>query len=174
MNRQEKDTIIQSVKEKFRDSKSSFIVGVQGMTVSAVQELRKNLRSKGGSLRVAKNTLLKLAVQGSPIENLVPYFKDQIAVVFVKDDIAGVAKILNKVSKDNEKLTLIVGTIDETIIDKSKISLLASLPAENVIKAQLCSALKGPMFRFVNVLNQVQSRLVVVINKVAEKRKENQ
>jgi len=173
MNRQEKEAVIQTVKDEFKNSKSSFVVGMQGMTVGAVQGLRKNLRLKGGTLKVTKNTLLKIAVQGSALEELSPYFKDQIAVIFVDKDITGVAKILYKAAKENNKLTVIVGSIDERIINQSKIKFLASLPSDEIVKAQFCGALKSPLTKFANILYQVRSRLAVIVNKIAEKRQEN-
>lgn len=173
MNRQEKESVIRSVKDEFKNAKSSFVVGMQGMTVGAVQGLRKSLRLKGGTLKVAKNTLLKIAVKGSSLEKLSPYFKDQIAVIFVDKDISGIAKILESTAKENEKLKVIAGSIDESILDQSKIKFLASLPAEETVKAQFCGTLKGPMTKFANVLYQVRSRLAVVLNKVAEKRQSN-
>jgi len=173
MNRQEKEAVIRSTKNEFKNSKSTFVVEMQGMTVGAVQGLKRSLRTKGGMLKVTKNTLLKLAVQGSSLEKLSPYFKDQIAVIFVDKDISGIAKILEKTSRENEKLKIVAGSIDDSIIDQSKFKFLASLPAENIVKARFCGTLKGPLTKFANVVYQVRSRLAVVINKIAEKRQSN-
>jgi len=173
MNRQEKEAVIRSIKDEFKNSKSSFVVGMQGMTVGAVQGLRKSLRLKGGSLKVAKNTLLKIAVRSSALEDLASYFKDQIAVIFVNKDITGIAKILDRAAKENEKLTIIAGSIDKRVIDQSKIKFLASLPSDEIVKAQFCGALKGPLTKFAYVLNQVRSRLAVIINQIAEKRQKS-
>lgn len=173
MNRQEKEAVIRTVKDEFKNAKSSFVVGMQGMTVGAVQGLRKSLRLKGAKFQVTKNTLLKIAVKGSALEELSAYFKDQIAVVFVDKDITGVAKILNKTAKENEKLTIIAGSLDSRVLDQAKVKYLASLPAEEIVKAQFCGALKGPLTKFANVLYQVRSRLAVIINQIAEKRQNN-
>ena len=61
MNRQEKQQVINNIKNDFKTSQASFIVYMQGMTVEDVQQLRRQLHAKHGTIKVAKNTLLKKA-----------------------------------------------------------------------------------------------------------------
>lgn len=159
MNRQDKQLIIESLKSDFAQSKSSFLVGVHGMTVDQIQALRKTLRKEGGSMKVAKNTLVKIAADGMPgIQELEPYFKDQVALVFSFDKVTAIAKILSDFSKEHEKLQLVAGCLDEKLIDKNKITYLASLPSKEVLMAQLCGLLQSPVVRLAWIMKQVAEK----------------
>jgi len=170
MNRQEKQVIIDAVKGDFQQSQAVFLVGMQGLTVESVQVLRKKLHSSGGKLRVAKNTLLKIATSGSQSGAvLAPYFKQQVAVIFAHDEVPGVAKLLYETSKENEKLILVAGTLQERFLAASDIKILATLPPKEVVAAQLCGALNAPMANTVGLMQQLVVRLLVVLKQIAEK-----
>lgn len=173
MNRQEKQVVIDSIKRELKDNESTFVVGVKGMTVESIQSLRKNLREKGGKLKVAKNTLLRLAIKDFPsMEELTPHFKNQIALIFGKEDVPGVAKLIFNFSKENENFDVIAGAMHERVIDKAQITLLATLPSQEVLQVQLCSVLKSPIFRFVFCLNQLRFRLVAVLKQISSKKED--
>ncbi len=171
MNRQEKQLIIDSVKGEFKDSQSTFVVGVKGLTVGAIQGLRSDLRTKGASLKVTKNTLLKIAVEKiSGINELSPFFKDQVAIVFTKDDAPGVAKVLFDSSKKMENLVLVAGSLNDKVIDKSTILFLASLPSQDVLRAQVCGALNAPISNFASIMRLFIIRLALVLKRISEKK----
>ncbi len=159
MNRQEKQLIIDSLKSDFAKSKASFLVGVHGMTVDQIQALRKSIRKEGGSMKVAKNTLVKIAAQGVPgVQELESQFKDQVALVFPFDKVTSIAKILSDFSKEHEKLQIVAGCLDEKVIDKNKVNYLASLPSKEVLMAQLCGILKSPLVRIAWIMKQVAEK----------------
>ena len=107
MNRQEKQHIIDAIKNDFKSSQASFVVYMQGMTVEAVQQLRRELHAKKGTIKVAKNTLLKKATSDiAGVSELAPYFKEQIAVVFAQNEAPAIAKILFETAKKQTHLKL--------------------------------------------------------------------
>lgn len=170
MNRQEKQLIINHIKNEFEDSNSSFIVGMQGLTVDSVQQLRKSLRAEGAKLKVAKNTLLKRATQDLNLAiDIAPYFKQQIAVIFAKDNAPEIAKIISKASKENKNLTLVAGTIDNKVINKPQIEFLASLPSKDVLRAQVIGTIQAPITGLATVLNQTILKLLFALKQIAEK-----
>lgn len=155
MNRQEKQAVIDTLKGDFANSKGSFLVAVQGMTVSQIQNLRKDLRQQGGMLKVAKNTLLKIAAEGvATAKELVPYFKEQVGIVFIAQEAPAVAKVLHKTAQDNTKLKVVVGIVDAAIVNKDTIAMLALLPSREVLIARICGALKAPAARIAFVAQQ--------------------
>ncbi len=85
MNRQEKTELVTALKDQFSKSSGSVVVGYKGLTVNQLQKLRKGIRQNKGSFKVTKARLMKLAAQD--IDNaqlLIPYFKDQIGLVFAR------------------------------------------------------------------------------------------
>ena len=122
MNRNEKELVVESLRGDFRKSQATFLVGVQGLTVSQLQQLRRNLREHKGKMRVAKNTLAKIVAHDIPgMQELAPYLKRQIAIVFAMGESPAVAKVLWSVAQENEKVALVAGSFESRIIDKEMI-----------------------------------------------------
>jgi large subunit ribosomal protein L10 len=171
MNRQEKELQIQSLKNDFKKSHATFLVGVQGLTVSQIQELRKNLRAQNGVMRIAKNTLSKIASHEIPeVNELAPYFKKQIALVFAMGDSPAVAKVLYTLSQQNEKIDIVAGCFESHVINKDMIKFLGSLPPRPVLIAQVCGVIKAPLVQPIGVMHQVLARFLWVLKEVEKKR----
>lgn len=172
MNRQQKESVIGALHSLFSTTKGSFFVDYQGLTVSEMRRLRKQLRETGGTLKVAKMRLIKRALtdtQDSQV--LLPYCEDQRGVVFAQDagDVSPVAKVLRDFSKENESLQLVVGCLDAQLLDKQAIVRIASLPSKEVLLAQVCGTLNAPVTSFVSVLNQLIVRLLLVLKEIEKK-----
>lgn len=171
MNRQEKQHIIDSLKHDFQNAQASFIVNIQGLTVSALQQLRRQVYAKEGHVIVAKNTLLIKATDGMEgYDGLQPYFKDQIAIVFTNNQAPAVAKILAQATKEHEKLKLKAGTLDARVISFEQIEFLASLPSREVLLGRLAGTLQAPIVNYVRILNQLIIRLLWVLNEIEKKK----
>ncbi len=170
MNRQEKASLIETLKNDFAQSEASFLVGYKGLSVAQMQELRREVRSKGGKLKIAKNRLVKRAIEDvDGACDLHDHLKDQLGVVFATQEFTQVAKALADFSKKNPAFSLVAGCLDSELIDKDKISILASLPSKDVLLAQVCGTLQAPLSGLANVLNALVLRLLWVLKKVAEK-----
>ncbi len=168
MNRQEKEMVIESLKGDFSHSQASFVIVVQGMTVSQLQGLRKNIRAQGGQLKVAKNTLLKIATSDMPgIRDLNPYFKEQVGIVFVGQESPAVAKVLLDVSKENSRLVIVAGCLDTHVIGKDGVISLASLPPKEVLQAQTCGVLEAPLASFVGLLQRVVADFLWILDQAS-------
>jgi large subunit ribosomal protein L10 len=172
MNRQQKELVVQLFRENFAQSPASFVVGYRGLTVNQMQDLRSKLRKQGGSLKITKARLMKLALGDQKnAEALLPYLHDQIGVVFVSKEPPAVAKVLSEFAKDHEALTLVVGKLDGDMLDSKGIVRIASLPSKPQLLALLSGTLKAPMNRLVFVLNMQVVQLLVVLKQIAEKKK---
>jgi large subunit ribosomal protein L10 len=170
MNRQEKSSAIDILKNEFQSNEAAFIVGMQGMTVAQVESLRKGVRTQGGKFQVAKNSLLRLAAKDIPgVQKLSPYFKDQVAVIFVSKEASSVAKLICTVSEENEHLKIVAGCYESRVFDQDMVKFLGSLPPKEVLVAQLCGLLKAPMAQHVSLLNQLIARLLYVLKQASEK-----
>ncbi len=155
LNRQEKEAVVASLRERFSQSNGSFLVGVQGLTVEELQKLRNLVRQKGGSLQVAKVRLVKKALLGSEEQSdLMPYLKEQIAVVFFQEPLS-IAKTLSDFAQINQKLRLVAGRVESDLVDASEIKALGALPPREVLLGQLIAAVQGPLAGVVFVLGQV-------------------
>lgn len=159
MNRQEKSTVVSSIKTAFQKNSAAFVVNVQGLTVGQIMALRKELRTHGASMHVAKNTLLRRATaDNSAAHGLEPYFKNQIALVFASDSAPAVAKVLCTRAQQMDKLGIRAGLFEGAVIDARRVQFIASLPSREVLIAQLCGLLLSPVARLASVLKQVAEK----------------
>jgi len=144
---------------------------MQGMTFEAVQQLRRELYAKQGSIKVAKNTLLKRATSDMDgLNELAPYFKEQVAVIFAKTEAPAIAKILAETAKKQAHLKLRAGALDARVISAEQIEFLAALPSREVLLAQLCGTLNAPLQQTVSLLNQLIVRLLYVVQEIERKK----
>lgn len=160
MNRQQKELVVQLLKENFTQSPASFVVGYKGLTVNEMQSLRKKLRAQGGNLKVTKARLMKIAasdIAGS--DALKPYFKEQIGVVFATQEAPAVAKVLYDFAKDHSALQIIVGQFESQVLDAQTIGRIATLPSREQLLAQLCGTLMAPITRLAIVLDMHRAQL---------------
>ena len=167
MNRQEKEQAVQALKDDFKNSQASFVVEYQGMTVAQVLALRRQLRTQGGTFKVAKTSLMRrVASENAHIEGLSSYLKNQVGLVFAQQESPGVAKVLCDFAKDHKQLSVIAGYVDSVVINSDAVSILASLPSKDILFAQLCGTLKAPTTKLVHVLNMLILRLLFVLKEI--------
>jgi large subunit ribosomal protein L10 len=164
MNRQQKESVVELFRKDFLANKGTFFVNYSGLTVVQMQQLRRQLREKGGALKVAKMRLVKRAlVNVEGVEGLLSYCKNQVGVVFAYNS--------SEISKKNESLGLVAGCVDAQLLDRTAISRIASLPSKEVLLAQLCGTLNAPLNSFVCGLNSVIVKLLVALKEI-EKQKQ--
>lgn len=173
MNRQEKELVVGELRNSFVSSDALFVVSYKGLSVDQLQSLRKQLRARGGHLKVAKARLMKLAAEGvDGVQDLSAYFKDQIGVVSATHESPAVADVLNKFAKEHESLKLVIGCLDSHVISKNDIVRIANLPSKEVLLAQVCGTLNAPIAGFVNVLNALVVRLLWVLKEIELKKQQ--
>ncbi len=95
-----------------------------------------------------------------------PFFKDQIGLVFAKNESPAVAKVLYEFSKKNDALKLIIGRMDSHILDAQTVGRIASLPSREVLLGQVCGTLKAPIQGLASVLNTLVLKLLWTLKEV--------
>lgn len=171
MNRRQKEEVVETLKRDFQSSQASFLVEYKGLNVDQVLKLRKQLRQQGASFKVAKVTLMRRVASDVPsVEKLVPYFKNQVALVFAQSESPAIAKVLYDFARENQQLTIMAGCMDSVVLNKDSVKILASLPSKEVLLAKVCGALKSPLSGTVMVLSMLILRLLFVLKKIEEKK----
>ena len=172
MNRQQKETVVRALRESLKASKASFLVDYKGLTVVQMQQLRGQLRDKGGRLQVAKARLMKRAAGDlDGVEILLPFFKEQVGLVFAMQESPAIAKVLHEFSKEHKALELVAGCLEAQLLDVQAIVRMASLPSKEVLLGQVCCMLNAPISGLVRLLNMLILRLLLVLKAIeAQKR----
>ena len=155
MNRQEKSAFIERLRKDFAASESAFLVSYKGLSVPQLEALRKDLRSKGARLQVAKMRLVKRAVEGLDSSVITPMLGEQLGLVFVPSESPAVAKALSKFAKDNKSLLLIGGCFQAKCLDQDALIALSKLPSREQLLAQLCGTLQAPIAGLARILDAI-------------------
>lgn len=159
MNREEKAHVVTALKERFSGSSGSIVVGYKGLSVNQLQKLRRGVRQSGGSFKVTKARLMRIAAEDiQSAQPLIPYFKDQVGVVFFEGQSPTVIKFLHTFSKEHVALKLVAGSLESKLVDAAVLVQLANLPSREVLLARLCGVLKAPISKLAFVLQQISAK----------------
>ena len=166
MNRTEKVTEVDQLKQDFSKISSAFLVDFRGMKVVDATDLRRQIHKTQARIKVVKNTLALLATKGSPMEVLSDYFIGPTAIAYTSDDPVSLAKILNTVSKENPNLIIKAGYLDGSLIEGKRIGDIANLPSKQALQGQVVGLIASPLRRLVWVLNGTIQKFLVVLSEI--------
>lgn len=149
---EEKKQLVSEIKENFDKAQSVVIVEYRGLTVSQVTDLRVKLRAANVDLKVYKNTLVKKATADAGLAELDSFLQGPTAWAFSMVDPVSAAKVLVDFTKQNDKLIIKGGIIENKTFRAEGVKSLAELPSREVLLAQVLGAMQGPLVGLVNVL----------------------
>lgn len=172
MNRDEKATIVEELKGKFATAKIAIVTDYQGMSVPVLEGLRRELKKSTAEIRVAKNTLLRRAVEGTAYEEIAEACKGTTAVTMSYDDPVAPAKALVDFAKKNPQLTIRVACMDGKVLSADDLVALSKLPSKEVLLGQLLSVMNGVPTSFVRVLNGVPTNFLHALNAIGSQKEQ--
>lgn len=163
--------IVASLQKDFEAFESVTFISFSGLDVASIQDFRKQLRENKASVRVVKNSLLKIAAKKAGID-FIPeeVFSQETAVVFSLEDAVSGPKIVSQAAKKNDSIKIKAGILPQKALSSSEVKQLAILPDKDQLRAQLVGVLSGPMRGLVTVLEGNTSALVRVLNAYKEKK----
>lgn len=161
MDRAEKQQWIDTTNEQFGGAEIMIVSHYKGLSVSEMTELRQNVRKAGAQFKVTKNRLAHRALKDTKYEKVIDLFKGPTAVAFAEDPVSA-AKAMQEFSKKNDKLVLLGGAFNDTILDQAAIKQLASLPGLDELRAKICALLATPATRVAGVLQAPAGQLARV------------
>lgn len=170
MKKELKIKTIESLKEKLAKAKSFVLADYRGLTHHQLEEMKKAVKEVGAEFIVTKNTLLKLSLPSSIIQNLSSSLAGPTATLFSYQDEIAPLPILAKFIKNFGLPKIKIGVLGEKVLSSEEITRLASLPSKEVLVAQLIGQLKSPFYGLHRVLSWNTSKLVLILGSSKEKR----
>ena len=166
MQREDKERIVEELKQRFRDTQTLLVADYRGLTVTELDRLREQLRAHGARFSVVKNTLTRRAASEAGMEPLVTMLEGPTAVAFIESggDPVAVAKALTEAARTTRILQLKGGVLDGKPIGDADVANLATLPPADVLRAQLVGALAGSLTTVVGLFTAPLRDLVGVID----------
>ncbi len=170
IKKEEKAAVVSQLKEAFSDYQVLILTDYRGLDVESMNALRQKLQESGVTFRVAKNTLLRIASQGTDIEKVQDLFVGPTAIAISSKDPVAPAKILKEFAKDHEALKIKGGILSGKPLSVSDVEGLANLPDRDVLIAQLLSVFNASQSGLVNVLTGVIRGFLNVLHAYEEKK----
>lgn len=171
ISRERKEEVVERVAQAFQKSHMTVLVDYTGLSVGETQELRRLLRDNNVGYTVAKNTLVKRAME--TVEHLkntdTSIFAGPVAMAFGYEDEAMPAQLLHKFGKEHEAIEMLGGIDREgAVLTSEQIKALAQLPGKEELRGQLVGTIAAPLSGFARVLNGNVRGLMNVLNAAAE------
>ncbi len=170
VNRAEKREFVTWLNEAFRKSGSVVVAHYSGLTVSQMNDLRSKMGEAGGAVKVAKNRLAKIALQGTESESIVDLFTGQTLIAYSEDPITA-PKVAVDFAKSNDKFVILGGSMGATSLTVDAVKSLASLPSLNELRAKLVGMISTPATRIAQVVNAPAGQVARVIGAYAQEDK---
>ncbi|MBJ8122733.1 50S ribosomal protein L10 [Brucella abortus] len=168
MDRAEKREFVAWLNGAFKESGSVVVAHYTGLTVAQMSDLRSKMRYAGGSVKVAKNRLAKIALQGTESEGIADLFTGQTVVAYANDPITA-PKVAVEFAKANDKLVILGGAMGATTLNADGVKSLASLPSLDELRAKLVGMIQTPAQRLAVLTSAPAGQIARVIGAHARK-----
>jgi large subunit ribosomal protein L10 len=160
----EKDVLVGEIEQVLGSANTVYLVSLAGLPSNDVNKLRASLRKEGARVRVVKNRLAKRATAGRATEQISEHFRGPTAIVYHPSDPVATAKGLIAFAKDNPKLVLKAGLIEQKqAIDAAGFKLVSELPSLPEVRSMLLGVIQAPASTLVRLLNTPGTQLARVI-----------
>ena len=168
MDRAQKEKVVDELGQIFESSGVVVVARYEGMTVAEMQGLRAEMRSAGGSVRVAKNRLAKIALDGKPCESIGKLLTGMTVLAYSEDPVAA-AKVAEKFAKGNEKFVILGGAMGNTALDAAGVKAVASMPSREELIAQIVSCIGAPASNIAGAIGAPASNIAGILKTIEEK-----
>lgn len=168
MERAEKREFVTSMNKVFADAGAVVVAHYTGLTVAEMSTLRGQMKEAGGTVKVAKNRLAKLALEGTDAEHISDLFTGQTLVAYSEDPVTA-PKVAVEFSKKNEKLVILGGAMGATNLDVNGVKSLAELPSLDELRGKLIGMISTPAQRIAMITKAPAGQVARVIGAYADK-----
>lgn len=168
MDRATKSEFVASLGEVFKSSTVVVVAHYSGLTVAQMQHLRRQMKQAGASVKVAKNRLAKIAVQGTDVAAIAPLLKGPTLIAFSGDPVAA-PKVAVDFAKTNERFVILGGAMGKTTLDPNGVRALAALPSLDELRATIIGLIQAPATKIAQVVIAPAAKVARVVQAYASK-----
>ena len=168
MERAEKREVVTALHDVFAKTGVVVVAHYAGLTVADMTKLRSEMRDAGGRVKVAKNRLVKLALEGTDAKGIADLLKGPTCLAFSADPVAA-PKVAVKFAKANEKFVILGGAMGAQVLDAKGVSSLAELPSLDELRGKLIGLIQAPASKIARTLNEPGAQLARVFGAYGNK-----
>ena len=163
MNRNEKTDLVNNLHDTFDNAASVVIVHCIGLTVEESTNLRTKMRNENCNFKVIKNRIARIALKDTKYQHMDSMFKGPTAIGSSNDPVMA-AKILVDYAKENEKLVIIGGGLEDKALSRIDVEALAKLPSLNDLRGKLVGLLQAPASKILRLSVEPASQVLRTIS----------
>ena len=168
MDRAQKEAVIEELGQIFTDSGAVVVCHYTGLSVAEMQDYRARMRDVGASVRVAKNRLAKIALEGKPCEGMKDLLTGQTVIGYAEDPVSA-AKVTEAYAKGNDKLVVLGGAMGDTVLDRAGVSALSKMPSREEIIASIAGCIGAPAANIASAIGAPASDIAGVLSTLEDR-----
>ena len=168
MDRARKEQVVEEIGHIFDSSGVVVVAQYAGLTVAEMEDFRGRMRTAGGSVRVAKNRLAKIALKDKQCEGVASYLKGMTVLAYSEDPVAA-AKVVEDYAKANRKLVVLGGAMGNSVLDSAGVKSVASMPSREELLASVVSCILAPAAQIAGAVGAPASAIASLLSTIEER-----
>ena len=168
MDRAQKEKLVEELGQIFESSGVVVVSHYEGLTVAEMQDLRARMREAGGSVRVAKNRLAKIALDGKPCAGIADLMTGMTVLSYSEDPVAA-AKVAEDYAKSNDKFVILGGAMGETVLDRAGVKAVSDMPSREELIASIVGCIGAPASNIAGAIGAPASNIASILSTIEER-----
>ncbi|MFC0283666.1 50S ribosomal protein L10 [Camelimonas abortus] len=168
MDRAAKAELVATLNDVFSNAGVVVVAHYSGLSVADMQKLRREMKQAGASVKVAKNRIAKIALEGKDVASIAPLLKGPTLLAYSSDPVAA-AKVAVDFAKTNEKFKVLGGAMGATSLNADGVKALASLPSLDELRGKLVGLIQAPATKLAQLSTAPAAKLARVVGAYANK-----
>jgi large subunit ribosomal protein L10 len=168
VDRAQKEKVVEELGQIFESSGVVVVAHYQGLTVANMQDLRGRVRDAGGAVRVAKNKLAKIALEGTDVAGISDLMTGMTVLAYSEDPVAA-AKAADEFAKENDNYVILGGAMGENILDADGVKAVAKMPSREELIASIVGCIGAPASNIAGAIGAPASNIASILSTIEEK-----
>jgi len=167
VDRAEKQQLVTTLTEVFKSTSVVVVAHYSGLTVAQLSKLRRQMKANGASVKVAKNRLAKIALEGSDVAHVASLLKGPTIIAYSSDPVAA-PKVAVDFAKANDKFVILGGAMGKTALNVDGVKALATMPSLDELRAKLVGLIQAPATKIAQLTTAPAAKLARVFGAYAK------
>ncbi|MFG1350063.1 50S ribosomal protein L10 [Xanthobacter autotrophicus] len=167
MDRAQKQELVTTLTDVFKSTSVVVVAHYSGLTVAQLSRLRRQMKASGATVKVAKNRLAKIALEGSDVAHVSTLLKGPTLIAYSSDPVAA-PKVAVEFAKTNDKFVILGGAMGTTALNVDGVKALATLPSLDELRAKLVGLIQAPATKLAQLTTAPAAKLARVFGAYAK------
>jgi large subunit ribosomal protein L10 len=167
VDRAAKAQLVSTLNDVFSNTSVVVVAHYAGLTVADMQKLRAQMKQAGATVKVAKNRLAKIALEGTDVASISGLMRGPTLIAYSSDPVAA-PKVAVDFAKGNDKLVILGGAMGRTALNPDSVRALATMPSLDELRAKLVGLIQAPATKIAQLANAPAAKLARVFGAYAK------